>query len=626
MSSRNFGKITLVSTIAGLFLVGCGGGSGGVSVPPPVASTILSGTVAGGAAVVGNVIVTDSKGAIKSVAIGTSGQYSIDVSGMTGPFVLKASGRVGNTTVTYFSAATTADLGGTVNVTPFTDLMVSNIAAQLAVNYFSDPANVAKIGTLITPASLAAAETAMQAKLQPVLTAMNLGTSVDLLHQAFTADHSGLDAVLDLVKVTTNTSTNMATLTNALTQVVIGTNNSAAATLDAAPVDSTKITGINPTTATDLQTVVTKLNAFAALFTSGLPSLATMQNSGFFDTSNNFMMGGKAFIQFATELSTEQKAIGMKFSNVAIALDPSGTSGTLTATISSNDSGFGDVIQLKMIKDATKGWLIEGDGRIADFTIAARAQFDQWSLLASASRPAGSGTSMSNGIWINIDPFAYNSNHTSAMAVTAVITGPGLPVGGINMVQNSQNTWFDVAAYGNNNLIPECGTPVNTPTGPATATGQCVNVAQALDNSIYTVVLKDSGGNSLNGAGYPLTLPKQPYSYSALGAAMFPTFTAITIGGQPIIPSTVIANSNVAISWTMPSGVTARNLSVWANISTGQSYFNVQQSLLSTATQTLVAMGAPMMSSGTVTNAGVWLEGIDIYGRRFATTKSVMIQ
>jgi hypothetical protein len=620
----NFNKIALTSAVASLFLVACGGGDGGSSVITPAKT--LSGTVAGGAAVVGNVIVTDSKGATLSAAIGTNGQYSIDVSSMTGPFVLKASGTIGNTTVTYFSAATTADVGGTVNVTPFTDLMVSNIAAQLAVNYFNDPANIATIGTLITPAKLAAAETAMQAKLQPVLTAMGLGTSVDLLHQAFTADHSGLDAVLDLVKVSTNASTNVATLTNALTQVVIGTDNAAAATLDATPVNNADLTGINPTTATDLQTVVAKLNAFSALFTNGLPSLATLQNSGVFDTSSNFMMGGQTFTQFATSMTTEQKAIGLKFSNVDIALDPSGTTGTLTATISSNDSSFGDLIQLKMVKDATKGWLIEGDGRIANFSISAQAQLNQWTTLASAMQQAGSGSSMSNGIWINIDPFDYNSNHTSAMAVSAVVTGPGLPGGGINMVQDTQNTWFDVAAYGNNNLIPECGTPMNTSTGTVTAGAQCVTVAQAVDNSIYTVVLKDGSGNSLNGAGYQLRLPKQPVSYSALTQAMFPAFTGITIGGQTITPSAVQANANVAISWTMPSGIGAKDLSVWANITTGQSYFNVQQSLLSTAMQTLVSLGTPLLSSGTVTNAGVWLEGVDTYGRRFATTKSVQSQ
>ena len=591
---------------------------------------MLSGTAAGGMAVVGNVIVTDSKGATLTAQIGTDGHYAIDVSALTGPFVLKASGKVGSTTVTYYSAATTADIGGTVNVTPFTDLIVSNIAAQLAVNYFSDSKNLANLNNLITPEKLAAAESALQAKLQPALTAMGLGTSVDLLHQAFTADHSGLDAVLDLVKVTTNTTTNVATLTNALTNAVIGTATlpvTQGATLDQAPISST---GMTPSSGTEAQ-FTEKLNAFAALFANGIPaSLTALADSGVFDTSSSFMMGGQTFDQFQTELLTNQKGIGMKFTNVNFTIDPncgtSCTSGTLTATISANDPNFGDNISLKMVKDATKGWLVQGDGLIANFSISAKAEYDQWSMLASGTQPMQSSTFMSNGIWINIDPFAYNSNHASAMAVSAVVTGPGLPSGGINMVQDTQNTWFDVAAYSNNNLLPECGTSVNGPQGPISATSQCVTVAQAVDNSVYTVVLKDSKGNSLNGTGDKLTLTKQPYTYGALTAGMFPTFSAnsITINNQPITPSTVVANANIAISWTMPTGLLPRDLSVWANTSVA-SYFNVQQSLLSTATQTLVNVGAPT-ATGTVTNAGVYLEGVDMYGRRFAANKSIQSQ
>ena len=279
-----------------------------------------------------------------------------------------------------------------------------------------------------------------------------------------------------------------------------------------------------------------------------------------------------------------------------------------------------------MVKDPTLGWLVEGDGRIANFSIAARAQFDQWSMLASANQQATSGSSMSNGIWLNIDPFSYNANHSSAMAVSALVTGPGLPAGGINMVQDTQNTWFDVAAYSNDNLIPECGTPVNTATGTVTASTQCVTVAQVTDNSVYTVVLKDSNGNSLNGTGYQLTLAKQPYTYATLTQSMFPAFSSITIGGQSVTPSMFVANASVAVAWTMPSGLVPTDLNIWANTANGQTYFNVQQSLLSTATQTLVALGTPSLSSGTVTNAGVWIEGADIYGRRFSNSKSVQSQ
>lgn len=624
----NFKKAILASAVASLLLVACGGGGGGGSGLPATSST-LSGTAAGGTAMVGNVLVTDSNGITKTAAIAANGQYTIDVSGMTGPFLLKASGKVGNTTVTYYSAATTADLGGTVNVTPFTDLIVSNIAAQLAVNYFSNPANMSTLGALITPASLAAAETAMQAKLQPALTAMGLGSSVDLLHQAFAADHSGLDAVLDLVKVSTNTSTNVATLTNALTNVVIGTATLPATqggTMDQTPIAGTDIT---PSSGTQAQ-FNEKLNAFAAMFALGLPSTATLEGSGVFDTSSNFMMSGQTFAQFETELSTNIKAVGMKFNNVQITIDTncatSCTTGKLTTSLTSNDPNFANNIKLNLIKDATKGWLIQGDGFIADISLSAQAVYDTWTSFA-ANNQQSTGTFISNGLWIYVDPFAYNSTHASGKVVSAVVTGPGLDSGGISMVQDTQNTWFDVAAYSSNNsnLIPECGTTLNGPgPTPVVVSSQCVTVANAVDNSVYTVVLKDSGGNSLNGAGYQLTLSKQPYAFAALSSGNFPTISSITIGGNPITLSSVVPNASIAVSWTMPTGLVPRDLNAWANTST-TSYFNVQQHLLSTATQTLVSVGTPA-TTGTPINAGIWLEGIDSYGRRFATNKSMQTQ
>ncbi|MFZ3083738.1 hypothetical protein [Rhodoferax ferrireducens] len=613
MVASNFKVLAVTGAVASLFLVGCGGGGG--SSAPAAPSTLLSGTAAGGAAVIGSVIVTDSKGATKSGLI-EAGHYSIDVSGMTGPFVLKAAGTVGNTSVTYYSAATVADVGGTVNVTPFTNLIVSNIAAQMAENYFKDGAHSDQIGTLITPANLVAAETALQAKLQPVLAAMDINENIDLLRSTFAADHSGMDAVLDLVKVEVDLTTNIATLKNALTLAVISTDNATLPTDDNTKVDETKIAEITPTAATDLQAVVAKLNGFAALFATGLPTPAVMEASGVFDASSNFMMSGQTFAQFASELSTEPGAVGLKFSNVAIKLDASGTSGMLTADISSNSADFGEKIQLKMVK-VNGVWQVQGDGMIANVSIYAQASRNEWITLPSAMQPSGSnGQSMQSGINIWIDPFAYNSTPGHTAVVSALVTGPGLG-SGITMVQDVKNTWLKLSnSMYSDNLVPECA---------ATVTTQCVNIAQAVDNSEYTIVLKDGSGNALNGTGYKLHLPKQPYATSALTDAMFPSIASITIDGSPLTPSTVIANKSVAIGWTMPTGLQSKDINVWANTTTGDAYVRVEKSLSPTATSALIGLGSPM-ATGTVSSAGVWLQGIDAFGRRFGLSKSVQSQ
>lgn len=619
MIRSSFQKLSLVSALAGIFLAGCGGGSDS-PVAPVVPSTLLSGTVAGGAAVIGNVIVTDSLGATKGGTIEADGKYSVDVSGMTGPFVLKAAGTVGNTSVTYFSAATTADIGGTVNVTPFTNLIVSNIAAQMAETYFSNPANIAKIGTLITPEKLVAAETALQAKLQPVLSALGIGSSIDLLRSSFATDHSGMDAVLDLVKVEVDTATNIVTLKNALTQIAIATDNATNSADDSTAADSAKLDGITTTAVTDLQAVVTKLNGFAALFATRVPTIADIENSGVFDTSANFMMSGQTFAEFASELSTEQDIIGLKFSNVDISLDASGTKGKLTALISSNTSTFSEKIELTMVKLNGK-WMVQGDGRIADVSVEAQARRNEWFGINS-STPIGSF--IQSGIRISIDPFSYNSSHTSAPVARAVITGPGL-VGSIVMVPDTEDTWFKlVGTQFNDNLVIECGQSYNSGPQSPVVTSSCVDVAKALDNSEYTVVLQDGNGNSLNGTGYKVVLPKQPYATNALTTANFPVITSLTIDGQNVVPSLVVPGKSVSVGWTMPTGLSSRYINIWANTSTNFSFFRVEKDLLPGATSALLGLSG--MPTGTITNAGVWLSGSDIYGRELAISKSVSTQ
>lgn len=624
MLQLNFKKLVLASALASIFLSGCGGG-GGDSSPPAAASTVLSGTVAGGAAVIGTVLITDSLGVSKGGTIEANGHYAIDVNGMTGPFVIKAAGTVGNTTVTYYSAATTADVGGTVNVTPFTNMIVSNIAAQMAETYFSNPANVANIATLITPSKLIAAESALQAKLAPVLTALGVSASIDLLRSTFAADHSGMDAVMDMVKVEVNTTTNVVTLKNAISNQTIATDDATLTTDDSTVADNTKIAEITPTAATDLQTIVTKLNSFASLFATKLPTVAELTNSGVFDTSTAFTMGGKTYAQFATELSTDPEVIGLKFSNVAIALDPNGTAGILTAAISSSNGKVGEKINLKMVKIAGV-WKIQGDGRIADMQINAQAQRDEWTSFNANGTVQNTGNGSINGLWLNIDPQAYNANNPGAttLATQALVTGPGLPAGGVTMTQDVQNTWLKVDGfqYGNN-VIPECGSTVNGQ--PWSSTAQCVTISQALDNSKYTVVLKNAAGTSLNGSGYELNLPKQPYVTSTLNASLFPSISSVLIDGAAISPTTMVANKSVGVIWTLPSGISAENVNVWANTSTVNNYFRVEKKLLPTATSSLLALGAPV-TVGTINNAGVWLSGKDVYGRTLAVSKSLQFQ
>ena len=123
-----------MSVSLALALSACGGD--GDDNEPPATSQSISGTAAAGVPLVGTVTVKDAAGRTRTSPIGSNGQYAIDVAGLTAPFVFRAEGNVGGNTYVIHSAATSADVGGVINITPLTDLVLANIAGQVAERYF----------------------------------------------------------------------------------------------------------------------------------------------------------------------------------------------------------------------------------------------------------------------------------------------------------------------------------------------------------------------------------------------------------------------------------------------------------------------------------------------------------
>lgn len=145
---KTSGLSVLILTLA-IVTAACGGSSSspsGTSPAPAATSTTISGTAAGGAPLVGTVTVKDSKGQERSATVDLAavGSYSIDVNNptpLTPPFVLRADGTVGGTSVTYFSGidSVTTNSSVNVNLTPFTTLIIGNIAGQIAENFYNNP-------------------------------------------------------------------------------------------------------------------------------------------------------------------------------------------------------------------------------------------------------------------------------------------------------------------------------------------------------------------------------------------------------------------------------------------------------------------------------------------------------
>lgn len=190
---------------ATLLLVACGGG--GSSPPTP---TLLSGVAASGAPLAAATItVIDSDPATPDpapVIADANGHYSIDVTGLKAPLIVKASATLQGLTVSLVAVvpSLTAASDNPANVTPLTNAVAALVAPG------GDPS------ALLTPANLVASATAQKLadattllvntlRGDPVISAA-LGSSFSPLTTTFVANGTGIDAVLDKLDISTSAS------------------------------------------------------------------------------------------------------------------------------------------------------------------------------------------------------------------------------------------------------------------------------------------------------------------------------------------------------------------------------------------------------------------------------------
>lgn len=175
-------------------LAGCGGGSGTTATTTPPASLTLQGTVAVGAPMTAaTVTVMDATGRTASAAVQDDGSYSgLSLDGMTAPFRIQACGFVNGGSACYYAVA---GAGGTANVTPLTQAAVTLALGQDASTLFNGAAAP-------SASDIADQQSKLAAALGPVLTAAGVDPStLDFTTTAFTADRSGMDKVLDSLKI-----------------------------------------------------------------------------------------------------------------------------------------------------------------------------------------------------------------------------------------------------------------------------------------------------------------------------------------------------------------------------------------------------------------------------------------
>ncbi len=349
-------KALCLSFLSG-FLVACGGG-GSDSNTVLESPTNLTGVAAAGAPIIGTVTVKGALGNTKSVLIEANGVYDVDVTGLAAPYRLRAEGTVGGRTYKLHSYAVKVDLGNTVNITPFTDLIIANAANQLAEAFFDS-----NIQTELDQEDVKTQEVELRIKLQNILKAVGVSDTLNLLNTAFSADHSGLDAALDIVSVEVDVQTNIATIRNILEpQNTITDLLTFSGETDVLVVDDPTVV---QNSLTDIQQIAALFSNITAAYANGLPTgdAATAVSDYFAD---DFIADDRSKAIYLTDTLTSPNSVGLMFGGVTVNnLDIAAGTSEVFFYYGKNGVFNLEPVKWLVVKHSTRGWLIRGDQRIA---------------------------------------------------------------------------------------------------------------------------------------------------------------------------------------------------------------------------------------------------------------------
>lgn len=575
-------KKLIPSLLAALLVAACGGGSSG-SQPDGGERTVIAGTAAAGAPVIGTVTVKDSQGAIKTVNIEADGSYRIDVQGMSAPFVFRAIGSVGGTTVSLTSAATADDVGGTINITPFTDLIVANLAGKAAAAYFDAPDF-----SQLTQTEINAARQTLTERLRPVLQEMGVAAGFDLLRSAFKADRTQFDAVMDVVKVTVDSTTNQAVIRDLINnqQIVDDLASRSDVTPIAAPAPGS-LTGAM----TDLEQINSQLARLNALFRTGLPTAEDTTLRSLFVVNDDFMHGGRDLDRFLTDdylLSPD--VVGATFSNPVIVRRGADGQSMVVRFGLRLANGDTESLMMQFRKNGSGAWQMAGDRQWADLMVQS----------VNSRFFSGAQTYFSRNLELWVDGAANEVQRV-------LVNGPGLPLAGVTLVRPTAGTGEEFGIQGlpgGGSWLGECVSGM--PAQP------CVDFSQVRAGDSYRVNYYDANGARV-GDEVSLLLEQPPVSNAEAQAnadKWFPGFGPFS----PASYRNLTDGTNINIGWTAPTDSAYRTSNI--GLDDGQGHWF----------STDVTPGTNTLLLGTWSGAApefapnVWIGSEGPYNRRFVTS------
>jgi hypothetical protein len=491
-------RTIIAASIAGLTACG-GGGSGGSNASDgataTATATYITGTAAAGAPLAGaTVTLTDANGTQRTATASADGSFTLEAQGLAAPLVLSATGTIGDIPATFIAVAADgpkAGEGKTLNVTPLTTAVAALLSDDSDPMQLTDPA---VLNAKATPAQLAAVVAALRSILHDVLQSAGANaTTFDPMTTPFRADRTGLDAVLDAVKV--SLSDHGVVLTNAFAPVAESATDLAA--VPTAAVALTKANLANPPAALAAPTLpIAAITALAdqwrdeinACFAQAAAERATLDDQGGvtglkgacaattrFDPS--YKSNGYRLLQHFGSLLSDPDMDGARFAQPEVLTLIKTAAGEDRAVFrvfyKRRDGTIGDILDVAQKTAAAgagdNGWRVVGNQ--LDFDAGVHGRVDRLIPLT-----AGAKEEHRSSLRLSFNPLGPNANDVTMVR----ITGPGLPAAGV--VLGKSNT------CGTANYLPiqnKAGTLSVSDTNTATASAFVLGAAYA-DGTPYS--------------------------------------------------------------------------------------------------------------------------------------------
>jgi uncharacterized spore protein YtfJ len=557
---------SIIIALTIILLNACGGG--GSDSPSTTATKSISGTAAAGAPLIADIVVKDANGTIRSVSTDLSGNFTVNVSDLTPPIMLRAKGCTATQCYTIHSAtAELTDGGNTVNITPLTDLIISGVASALAENYF-DSGDFSSLSTT----SLATEEQNLQSRIQSVLNVLGVGTSVDLLYDQFSADHSGLDAALDLLTISTDTTTNIATITNLITSESFTDNLTSAA--DNSDIGLTDTTGMN-NGLTALQAIAQAVDSLDTFLEEHPTDWLTQADLSQHLDSSAWMDYGENYTQL---IANTEFPKNLRISSWALLnLDETAGEALIVMRLRKSSTGSISTVPWWVFYDSTNSlWKFAGNQYKVDINVASIAtlthHFDSSTQSTSSSIESGIE------IYIN-DTEGYSPNSISL----ATVIGPGI------------------------------NTTINF--GGDTEGWQHITWNSSMtDNADYIVTLYD-GATTLD--SYTIRVASKPESPAALSTADFAAINQPTPSSLDTFSTS--GGGNLTLQWSMPNHLAADWASLYA--SDGSNDISAEKELSTNSGSTTLNLDLSGLTS--TPEVELEIESVDIVtGRQHSTVIS----